>query len=96
MNKTINTNTTTENVKSVERIPTYALPYLVNGDATGLTDEDIEIIDKAVSRNGIEIVVPIADDVEAGPQPYFSSSPMFGLPAEVEDCIVIMRGQNNG
>ncbi len=97
MNKTINTITTTaENVKSVERIPTYALPYLVNGDATGLTDEDIETIDKAVSRNGIEIVVPIAEDVEAGPQPYFSSSPMFGLPAEVEDCIVIMRGQNNG
>ncbi len=96
MNKTINTNTTTENVKSVERIPTYALPYLVNGDATGLTDEDIEIIDKAVSRNGIEIVVPIAEDVEADPQPYFSSSPMFGLPAEVEDCIVIMRGQKDG
>ncbi len=97
MNKTINTiNTTTESVKSVERIPTYALPYLVNGDATGLTDEDKKIIDDVWRRNNIELVVPMAEDVEAGPQPYFSSSPMFGLPAEVEDCIVIMRGQNNG
>ena len=85
------TNTTNENVKSVERIPTYALPYLVNGDATGLTDEDIKIIDKAVSKSGIEVVVPITESVEGSPQPYFSSSPMFGLPDEVEDCIIIMR-----
>lgn len=84
------TDKTNMNVKSVERIPTYALPYLVNGDATGLTTEDKRIIDEASCRHGIEVVVPITDSVEGSPQPYFSSSPMFGKPTEVEDCIVIM------
>lgn len=89
------TDKTNSNEKSVERIPTYALPYLVNGDATGLTAEDREIIDKAYRRHGIEVVVPITDSVEGSPQPYFSSSPMFGLPTEVEDCIVIMGKGNH-
>lgn len=92
MNKTDKTN---RNKKSVERIPTYALPYLVNGDATGLTVKDKEIIDDAYRRHGIEVVVPITDSVEGSPQPYFSSTPMFGLPTEVEDCIVIMSKGNN-
>ncbi len=84
------TDKTSTNKKSVERIPTYAIPYLVNGDATGLTTEDKEIIDEAYRKHSIEVVVPITDSVEGSPQPYFSSSPMFGKPAEVEDCIVIM------
>lgn len=84
------TDKTNRNGKSVERIPTYALPYLVNGDATGLTAEDKEIIDEAYRTHCIEVVVPITDSVEGSPQPYFSSSPMFGKPTEVEDCIVIM------
>lgn len=89
------TDKTDRNEKSVERIPTYALPYLVNGDATGLTAKDKEIIDEVWHRHGIEVVVPITDSVEGGPQPYFSSCPMFGLPTEVEDCIVIMNKGDN-
>lgn len=81
--------------KSVERIPTYALPYLVNGDRTGLTDEEIRMIDGVCRRNNIELVVPISESVEGGPEPYFSAFPFFGLPAEVEDCIVIMRNDSN-
>lgn len=87
MNKTDKTD---KSEKSVERIPTYALPFLVNGDATGLTAEDKKTIDEACRRHGIEVVVPITDSVEGSPQPYFSRFPMFGLPTEVEDCIVIM------
>ncbi len=89
------TDKTSKSEKSVERIPTCALPYLVNGDATGLTAEDKKIIDDACRIYGIEVVVPITDSVEGSPQPYFSSSPMFGLPTEVEDCIVIMGKGNN-
>lgn len=81
--------------KSVERIPTYALPYLVNGDRTGLTDEEIRMIDGVCRRNSIELVVPISESVEGGPEPYFSAFPFFGIPAEVEDCVVIMRNDNN-
>lgn len=80
--------------KSVERIPTYALPYLVNGDRTGLTDEEIRMIDGVCRRNNIELVVPVSESVEGGPEPYFSAFPFFGLPAEVEDCVVIMRPGN--
>lgn len=76
--------------KSVERIPTYALPYLVNGDKTSLTDAEVKMIDDVCRNNCIELVTPIGKSVEGDPQPYFCSAPMFGKPTEVEDCIVII------
>lgn len=75
--------------KSVERIPTYALGYLVNGDPTALDESEVKMIDKICRTQKIEVVCPIRESVEGGCQPYFSSSPMFGKPTEVEDCIVI-------
>lgn len=80
--------------KIIERVPTYALGYLVNGDATSLTSEEVKEIDELCRKNKIELVCPIADTVEGGAQPYFSSSPMFGKPTEVEDCIVIYTTDN--
>lgn len=77
--------------KNIEKIPTYALPYLVNGDTGGLTDDEIRQIDEICREQGIELVVPIGDNVEGGAEPYFSSTPMFGKPAEVEDCIIIYK-----
>ena len=75
--------------RTVERIPTYALGYLVNGDATSLTDEEVKEIDDLCRKMQIELVCPISDTVEGGVHPYFSGSPFFGKPTEVEDCIVI-------
>ncbi len=80
--------------QSVEAIPTYALCYLVNGDPTGLTDEDIAIIDEAVSRRKIYEIIPFSEDNPMSNEPYFSHTPFFGLPAEVEDCIVIFNYTN--
>ena len=77
--------------KSVERIPTYALGYLVNGDPTSLTDEEMKEIDNLWNKRKIEFVCPISETVEGGVQPYFSFCPFFGKPAEVEDCIIIYR-----
>ena len=77
--------------KSIEKIPTYALPYLVNGDASNLTDDEIEQIDKTCREQGIEVVIPITESEEGGAQPYFSSVPFFGKPTEVEDCIIIYK-----
>ena len=77
--------------KSVEQIPTYALPYLVNGDNTNLNQEEINKIDTILKTRRIELVYPMSDSVEGGTQPYFSRTPMFGKPTEVEDCIVITR-----
>ena len=36
--------------KDIEKIPTYALPYLVNGDASNLTEDDIKQIDEICRR----------------------------------------------
>lgn len=77
--------------KSIEKIPTYALPYLVNGDTGNLTADEIERIDDICRKLGIGLVVPITDSEEGGTEPYFSSVPMFGLPTEVEDCIIIYK-----
>ena len=52
--------------KDIEKIPTYALPYLVNGDASNLTEDEIKQIDEICREQGIELVVPIGDSVEGG------------------------------
>ena len=77
--------------KDIEKIPTYALSYLVNGDASNLTEDEIKQIDEICREQGIELVVPISDSVEGGVEPYFISTPLFGKPTEVEDCIIIYR-----
>mgnify|MGYP001081561576 FL=1 len=67
--------------RSIERVPTWALPYMANGDATGL-------IDNLLRNRCIELVCPIADSVQGGMPPYYTKDPLFGKATEVEDCIV--------
>lgn len=55
---------------------------------TGLTDEEVKQIDEALEQIGVDIVCTPADE-EA--QPYFTHYPLFGLPAEVEDCVILYR-----
>ena len=64
----------------VEKVPTYALCYLVNGDATE--------IDSLLREQAVELVCPPSDDEW---QPYFSSCPWFGKPCEVIDCDIVYR-----
>ena len=59
--------------------------YIVNGDASGLTEEEIQTIDRWYKGIGVQVVSPVMDD-ECGTQPYFSHYPAFGLPTEVVDC----------
>lgn len=75
--------------KAIERIPTWALCYIINGDSEGLTEEDVaqvkgfyETYRKAGCR--IEIISP-----QEGCESYFTRYPAFGLPADVEDCDVL-------
>ena len=71
----------------IVKIPTYALPLIVNGDNTGIAEDDMENIlsflnglqDHADEINCMFDLFPI-DDTE-----YFSSTPAFGLPCMVED-----------
>ena len=70
------------------RIPTWALNYLVNADAEGLTDEDFALV-RAWERKWDK---PIS--ISASGNPYFSNSPEFGLPCDVEDCEVLVRRED--
>lgn len=63
-----------------ERIPTWALCYLVNADPTGLSEEDIQIIKDWMEETKIYGVFP--EDYEE----YYTNYPAFGLPTAVVDC----------
>lgn len=78
---------------SMEKIPTWSLCYIINGDATGLTDEEIRMIDNWLNDWQVQTVSPITDE-EGNTQPYFSHCPLFGLPADVEDCDIIFTNDN--
>ena len=78
--------------KTTEKIPTWSLCYLINGDATGLTEDDVNMIDQWVSDWQVQIVSPLRNE-EVNAQPYFSHYPLFGLPAEVEDCDILYSNE---
>jgi hypothetical protein len=62
----------------------------VNADPSGLTDEEIELVDSWCDRNNVQLVCPINDSIEEEMQPYFTSAPAFGSNAcDVIDCIVV-------
>lgn len=47
--------------RTTEKIPTWSLCYLINGDATALTDKEIRMVDEWVSKWQVEIVSPLMD-----------------------------------
>ena len=71
----------------IEKIPTWSLCYLVNGDKDNLTDDEIEMIDKWWTENNVQIVSPVSND-EGDCFPYFDPFPAFGLASDVIDCSV--------
>ena len=79
--------------KTTEKIPTWSLCYLINGDANGLTDEEIRMIDTWLNDWEVQIVSSVTDG-EGNAQPYFSHCPLFGLPTEVEDCDILFTNDN--
>lgn len=72
----------------IEAIPTWAICYLINADASGLTEEEIALVDQWYTENNV-IGVCTATEQEGECYPYFSSFPAFGLPSEVIDCHVM-------
>ena len=79
--------------KTTEKIPTWSLCYLTGGDRAGLTEEELRLIDKWTSDWQVQIVSPLTD-MDGNAQPYFSYYPLFGLPAEVEDCDILYLNDN--
>ena len=79
--------------RTTEKIHTWSLCYLINGDATALTDDEIRMVDEWVSQWQVEIVSPLMDE-DGNTHPYFSHYPLFGLPTEVEDCEILYKNDN--
>lgn len=65
-------------------LPAWALPYLINGDDTGMSAEDLEQVKTWENSWEKPITIEIVGD------PYFCGCPEFGAAAEVYDCKVFM------
>ena len=74
---------------TIEKIPVWAVCYLINGTTDNLSDEDKAIIDKWWEQNNVVTVSPATDE-EGSSHPYFSHYPAFGLGSDVIDCNVMM------
>lgn len=74
------------------RVPEYALPYLINGDNSNLTKDDIITInnwlkyyqDKSIVLKGAVSINLVNDNS------YFSKHPTFGLPCTCIDCVILI------
>lgn len=67
--------------KCVEKIPSWAICAIINDDRTGLSDEEIRMIEDWFAETGYDSVCPPKDD-----EPYFTYYPAFGLACDVYDC----------
>ena len=55
--------------KTTEKIPTWSLGYIINGDATALTDDEVLTIDRWMKQWQVQTVSPLTDE-EGNAQPY--------------------------
>lgn len=72
---------------STEKIPTWALDYLINDDAAGLTEKQVKEVDAFCDsfQNGNSLIFDLPDiDVSE----YYTTTPAFGKPADVLDVDV--------
>lgn len=67
-------------MKRIEKIPTWAVPVIINDDKTGLNDIDIDMIERWFEKTGYDYVCT------PNGEPYFSVFPAFGLADDVYDC----------
>lgn len=83
-----------------ESIPSWALPYIANGDAEGLSEEDISLIEKWENKMiKLGFTPDVFDFVREGEngetyidpeqEAYFDSFPEFGLPCDCYCCLFV-------
>lgn len=67
----------------IEKIPTWAIPAIINDDMEGIEESDINMIQKWFEETGYDYVCcPDGDS-------YFSPYPAFGLASDVYDCVCV-------
>ena len=62
--------------RTTAKIPTWSLCYLINGDATALTDDEIRMGDEWLSQCQGEIASPLMDEDGSSPH-HINHSPLF-------------------
>lgn len=83
-----------------ESIPSWALPYITNGDAEGLSEEDIALVEnwenKMIKRGFKPDFYDFVRENENGElyldpeqEAYFDSFPAFGLPSDCYCCLFV-------
>ena len=80
-----------------ERGPSYALPYIVNGDASGLENDEIIRID-AWADQSHEIAQAVNGHVIFSPrdeEPHFTHRPAFGLACDCIKCDILILVSND-
>lgn len=81
-----------ESEEIIERIPAWALYYMEYGDASGLKDSEVEMVQnfyESYRNEGIAVqgVYPVSDE-NGNWEEYFSRNPAFGLPCSVVECSI--------
>ena len=83
-----------------ESIPSWALPYIVNGDIEGLSKEDISLVEKWENKMRERGFKPdmfdfVREDengeiyLDPEQEAYFDSFPAFGLPSDCYTCLFV-------
>lgn len=77
-----------------EKVPTWALCYLVNNDWSGIEEEDKELVDKFWDKyqrkaDMFNCVVTLNFPDNIDEDKYFSPTPSFGGACDVVDCAVV-------
>ena len=85
---------------TIESIPSWALPCIVNGDIEGLSKEDISLVEnwenEMIKRGFKPDVFDFVREDENGEiyldpeqEAYFDSFPAFGLPSDCYCCLFV-------
>lgn len=80
-------------MKTTESLPIWSLNYCINGDTTGLTDEEISMIDKWMQDWQVETISPLTDE-DGNYQSNFTYYTLFELAADVVECNIIYHNPN--
>ena len=72
---------------TTEQVPEWAMNYLFNGDASGLEEEEIQMVDQWEQQMleagyDLGLMEPVSDE------PYFSYYPAFGKGCNVYDVAI--------
>ena len=81
---------TMESIIVKENLPCWSLPMIINGDSSGLNDEEIRMVEGWINfyaeRRAESWHVSVPNDAEGS----FNSRPAFGLPCDCIECDIVM------